>query len=74
MPLLYNLVNVGLGQGIQDTWVFVAMQTNYFANAAAIGTNLMPLTTPSQGVLDVMFTDPYYGLQDPNNYARWNVL
>jgi len=74
MPLLYNLVNVGLGQGIQDTWVFVAMQANYFANAAAIGTNLMPLTTPSQAVLDVMFTDPYYGLQDQNNYARWNVL
>ena len=47
MPLLYNLVNVGLGQGIQDTWVFVAMHENYFANAAAIGTNLLPLTTPS---------------------------
>jgi hypothetical protein len=50
------------------------MHENYFANAAAIGTNLMPLSTPSQAVLDVMFTDPYYGLQDPNNYARWNVL
>ena len=43
MPLLYNLVNVGLGQGMQDTWVFVAMQTNYFPNATAIGTNLLPL-------------------------------
>lgn len=50
------------------------MQANYFATAAAIGANLLPLTTPSQAVLDVMFTDPYYGLQDPNNYARWNVL
>lgn len=74
MPLLYNLVNVALGQGVQDTWTFVAMQSNYFATAADIGTNLMPSSTPSQAVLDVMFSDPYYGLQDPNNYARWNVL
>lgn len=62
MPLLYNLVNVGLGQGVQDTWVFAAMQTNFFPNAASIGTNLMPNSIPSQAVLDVMFSDPYYGL------------
>lgn len=34
----------------------------------------MPTSTPSQAVLDVMFSDPYYGLSNAENYVRWNVL
>jgi len=75
MTALYTIVNMGLGQASRDSFVFKNMQSNYFSSAADIGNNLFSGTTvPPQAVLDVMFSDPWYGLQNPNNYFRWNQL
>jgi hypothetical protein len=74
MNLLYDMVNIGCGEMAQNSWVFPAMKTNYFPDAASIGTNLIPTNPPDATTLDYMFTDPWYGLQDPLNYFRWNQL
>jgi hypothetical protein len=51
------------------------MQATYFPDAASINTNLLinnPISDPN--VLDVVYTDPYYGLGNAANYDRWQVL
>lgn len=40
MTVLYQVVNMGLGQTGQDSWIFPDMQTKYFPNATAMGQNL----------------------------------
>jgi hypothetical protein len=51
------------------------MQATYFPDATSINTNLLinnPISDPN--VLDVVYTDPYYGLGNAANYDRWQVL
>jgi hypothetical protein len=63
LTVMYNIVNFGLGASVQDFYVFEKMQINYFPDANGINTNLLisnPITDPA--VLDIVYTDPYYGL------------
>lgn len=72
---MYNIVNFGLGASVQDFYVFAQMQATYFPNAAAINTNLLIINPIIDvNVLDVVYTDPYYGLGNAANYDRWQVL
>ena len=51
------------------------MQSQYFADASGINTYLLPSNPISdQVLLDAIYTDPYYGLEDPDNYAHWYAL
>ena len=75
LTVMYNVVNVGLGAGVQNMVTYSSMQTNLFTDAVSINTNLLinnPILDPA--VLDAVFNDPYYGLNNPANYNRWNVL
>jgi hypothetical protein len=51
------------------------MSTTYFSDSSGINTYLLP-NNPigSQAVIDSLYTDPFYGLSSPANYARWEVL
>jgi len=73
--MLYNLVNTNLGDNVVDTYTFQAMSANYFVNQASIN-NAFVVNNPiaSIAVQDALWTDPYYGLQNPANYVRWGVL
>jgi hypothetical protein len=49
--------------------------SDYFSSSTEINNVLLinnPITNQAQ--LDAVFDDPYYGLNNPNNYDRWNVL
>lgn len=51
------------------------MASDNFSSSADINNVLLinnPITNQAQ--LDAVFDDPYYGLNNPNNYDRWNVL
>ena len=51
------------------------MSTNYFVDSSSINNNLFagnPISDPA--VVDALWTDPYYGLNNPDNYVRWVVL
>lgn len=52
-------------------YIHQEMQTTYFATADGINTNLLPNNPLGDPNKTLMFTDPFYGLQNPENYARW---
>jgi hypothetical protein len=74
MQVLYHVVNMGLGERAKDAWVFQHMHTSYFNTAAGITTNLIKNNPVSSTVQNRMWSDPYYGLNNPDNYWRWNQL
>jgi len=62
MQLLWGVVNMGIGQNGRDAWVFMTMQTAYFADPTSLCLNLIPNGTPNAATCQKMFDDPYYGL------------
>lgn len=73
MQVLYSVVNTNCGEFVMDRQIAYQMQLTYFASPADIATNLFT-DAPSQEVSDAIFTDPWYGLQNFENYPRWQVL
>jgi len=48
------------------------MLQNYFSNTSSMANYLFAGTDmPSQQIQDALYNDPYYGLSNQNNYARW---
>lgn len=74
MTMMYEMVNMGMGQIARDAWVFEEMSTNYFAGPTEIGASLLSNNLPDAATLDRMYTDPVYGLSNTDNYFRWNQL
>lgn len=58
MTLMYEVVNLGLGDSGKNSWIFQQMQMNYFPDATTMGTNLFNGSTvmPPSNVLDDMYT------------------
>lgn len=51
------------------------MQSSYFTDASSTATYLFAGTTlPSLAIQEALFNDPWYGLSNSNNYARWMAL
>jgi hypothetical protein len=61
--VLFDVVNRGCGETLHNFAISLNMQLTYFTDASSINTSLLP-NNPilDQGVLEAMFTDPYYGL------------
>ena len=60
---------------MQEWSVAQYISTNMLIAPASINTYLTinnPVTDPN--VLNAMFDDPFYGLNNPQNYPRWNAL
>lgn len=74
MTVLYNTVNIGLGQYPQNAWCFDYMLANYFPSSAGINTYLLASSQATQAQIDAMYNDYYYGLNNPENYWKWNQL
>jgi hypothetical protein len=64
-----------MGEDFYDFVALEAMQQNYFIDSNSINTYLLPNNPISdQLVLDAMFTDPFYGLNNFENYAHWQTF
>jgi len=74
MGVLYNVVNYWQGEYLMKLTVFQHMQSSYFNSASDINTFLLINNPATLTVESAMFTDPYYGLYNYNNYAQWSVL
>jgi hypothetical protein len=75
MQVLYNSVNYACGEFVQNMQVDMTLQSTYFNTPADINTYLTPIapiTDPA--ILNAMFNDPFYGLGNFENYAKWNIL
>lgn len=58
-----------------DYYAFQGLKTNIFVDSASINNVLFagnPIT--DSNVVDAIWTDPYYGINNPANYVRWAVL
>jgi hypothetical protein len=75
MNVLYDVVNHWQGEWLSDVVVWNEMFTNYFSTSAGINTYLLPNNPITNPVLiDAIYTDPWYGLDNPENYEQWQVL
>ena len=51
------------------------MRYTYFQSPADINNNLLVMhPIQNQTLLDAMYFDPWYGLNNPENYYRWNAF
>jgi hypothetical protein len=75
MQVLYDMVNHWQGEFLQKESVYKAMRTNYFVLSSGINNYLLlnnPISDPV--LLDAIYTDPWYGLENSENYDKWQVL
>lgn len=72
IKILYSMVNYWQGAWLSDLVIFNTMSSTIFTSSAAINTALLPLNPiGNQVLLDAIFTDPWYGLENYENYYRW---
>lgn len=74
LNMLYEIVNVGCGAFMMEWQIAQTISTNNLSTAASINTVLTINNPVSIEVADAMFTDPFYGLNNPQNYPRWQAL
>jgi hypothetical protein len=75
ITVLYSMVNSMLGLKLTDQYVASYLQSNYFTSVQSMSSYLFTsVSPPPQATLDAMYNDPWYGLSNTNNYARWMML
>ena len=75
ITLMYSLVLDGLGIQVQETAVFAQMLGTEFKTESKINSEFVannPISNPA--VVTALYTDPFYGLDNDENYFQWNVL
>lgn len=73
LTLLYSIVNTGLGFTFVDTGVYQTM-AGVYKDADAINRLLLAGDASTMPQATAIFEDPYYGLNDFNNYKKWGSL
>ena len=73
LTLIYSIVNNGLGYTFVDTGVY-QMMSEVYKDADAINRLLLEGDTTTLPQAVAIFEDPYYGLNDFNNYKKWGSL
>lgn len=75
MQAMYSAVNTGCGQFMQDWIIAMQINMNNLTSADSINTVLLPFNQiTNQAVLNALYDDPWYGLNNWQNYPRWQVL
>ena len=73
--LLYSVVLQDLGRGIHYHECFTNMRNTKFTSASFINDQFIvanPIQDPN--IVNALYDDPYYGLNNPDNYLQWNLL
>eukprot|EP00347_Sterkiella_histriomuscorum_P022889 403336776 len=73
LNLLYSVVTDGLGRQVVQTAGWTAMFA-LASTTSGIKTDLFPGAGITDAQATAMLTDPYFGLNNLNNYIRWDPL
>jgi hypothetical protein len=70
MNVLYDVANHWQGEWLQKTYCQHNMWSSYFSTPSSINTYLLPKNPISDpNLLGAIYTDPWYGLNNYENYA-----
>ena len=74
LTLLYSAVLDGLGTQVLDTGVFTLMRQSEFSAETRINALFLQQHPVDDATQTALYTDPYYGLDNADNYMHWQAL
>ena len=69
--MLYSVVLQDLGSNVLKRGAWSYMQYYYLNTSSDVNIYFTSNNPISQQAIDLLFSDPYYGLNDIKNYHRW---
>lgn len=73
--MLYSIVIDGLGRQVVDSGVWSALSLAFaFGGGSAVNSAVFKNTPITDDKANAIYNDPYYGLSNKDNYAKWDSL